>query len=95
MEEAGGNDAEAGLRARQIERTDGFKTREVAAEGREFVLNPKREFLAIAPEVDGAEKKDGVPEARQETKSWTSSPIEHSTSPQAGRWDSVNFRRES
>jgi len=91
MDEAGGNDTETGFGTRQIKRTDGFKTREVAAEGGKLVFKPEGEFFAVAPEIDRAEKKDGVPEARQETKSWTSSPIEHSTSPQAGRWDQSIF----
>jgi hypothetical protein len=85
MEKAGGDYAEARFGARKIKRTDGFVAGQVAAEGGEFVFHPDREFFAVTPQIEGAEKKNPVAEASQQTKSVTGTPIKHGTSPPAGR----------
>jgi hypothetical protein len=84
VNKTGRNDAETGLPAALIERTDGNVTREVAAEVGEFVVNPKRELRPMAPKGERAEDEHGVPEASKKTKCWTGTPIKHETSPRLG-----------
>jgi hypothetical protein len=60
MKKSSGDDAEARFGARQIERPDGFKAGEIAAEGGEFVFNPNGKFLAMAPQVNGAKEEKTI-----------------------------------
>jgi len=85
VEEAGWDYTEARLGAREIKRADGFVAGQIAAERGEFIFHPDGEFFAVAPQIDGTEKKNAVAEARQQTKSRTRTPIKHGTSPPAGR----------
>ncbi|HXA82402.1 MAG TPA: hypothetical protein VNY56_04800 [Methylomirabilota bacterium] len=85
MEKAGGDYAETRFRARQVKRTYGFVAGQVAPEGGEFVFHPDGKFLAVTPKIKGTQKKNAVAEASQQTQSRTRTPIEHGTSPPAGR----------
>ncbi len=49
VEEADGDDAEAGFSAALVEGTGGNVAREVATERGEFFVNPKGEFGTMAP----------------------------------------------
>jgi hypothetical protein len=81
MEKAGGDYAEARFGAGKIKGADGFEAGQVAAEGGEFVFHPEGEFFAVAPEIQGAEQKNTIAEASEQTKSRTRTPIKHGTSP--------------
>lgn len=94
MKEARGNHTQARLRAWQIKRAGGLKAGKIPAEGGEFILEPEGDFFAATPEVDTAKKKDTIPEESQKTKSWTSSPMKHGTSPHLQRQDGINLPRE-
>jgi len=57
--------AQARLGARQVERTHGFVTGQIATERGELVFHPEGEFFAVAPKIQGAEKKNPIAEASQ------------------------------
>jgi hypothetical protein len=84
-EKAGGNYAETRFGAGKIKGTDGFVTGQIAAEGGEFVFHPEREIFAVVPQIKGAEKKNTIAEASQQTESRTRTPMKHGTSPPAGQ----------
>ena len=83
MDEAGGDDAETGFAAAEVERADGDVTREIATKGGEFVVNPEIEFSAMAPKRKCTDNEDRVTETREKTESRTRTPI-HETSPRPG-----------
>jgi hypothetical protein len=85
VKKAGRDYAEARFGARKIKRPDGFVAGEIAAEGGELVLYPEAELFAVAPQKKGAQKKNAVAHASQQTESRTRAPIKHGTSPPAGR----------
>src|SRR5580692_8695192 len=85
VKKAGRDYAEARFGARKIKRPDGFVAGEIAAEGGEFIFHPEREFFAVAPKIQRAEKENTIAEASQQTESRTRTPMKHGTSPRAGR----------
>jgi hypothetical protein len=66
VEEAGGDYAEAGFGAWKVEGPRGFVAGEIAAEGGKFVFHPNGEFIAIAPEVQGAEQEYPIAKTSQQ-----------------------------
>src|ERR1700752_3420932 len=62
VEETGGDYTETGFGARKVERPDRFVAGEVTAEGGELVFHPNGEFVAIAPEIQGAEQENPIAE---------------------------------
>jgi hypothetical protein len=60
MEETGGDDAETGFATPLIKRADRNVAGEIAAQGGEFIVHPKREFVSISPKKEGAKNKDAV-----------------------------------
>jgi hypothetical protein len=85
VEEASGDYAEPGFGARKVEGSRGFVAGKIAAEGRELIFHPVGEFVAIAPEIQGAEQENPIAETSQQTQSRTRTPIKHGTSPPEGR----------
>jgi len=62
IEEAGRNDAEPRLASPFVEGSGGNVAREVAAEQREFVVHPEREFGTVTPKSERPENKDAITE---------------------------------
>jgi hypothetical protein len=75
MKEARGDNHKAGFAAARVERSRGNIAGEAAAEGGEAIIDPQREFCAIAPKRKRTESKRDVTEARQKTESGTGTPI--------------------
>jgi hypothetical protein len=85
MKKADRDDAKTGFTAAFVERASGNVAGKITTKGGEFVVHPESEFGAMTPRIESAENKDGVPETSQKTKSWTSTQMEHTTSPRARR----------
>jgi hypothetical protein len=80
VNEAGGDDAEAGLAAAFVEGADGNVARKIAAKRGELVVNPESKFGAIAPQEKSAENKNGVAETGKKPESGTGTPFKHGPS---------------
>ncbi|HYA78818.1 MAG TPA: hypothetical protein VED65_00650 [Candidatus Bathyarchaeia archaeon] len=84
MNETGWDDTEPGLATTFIKRSSGDITREIAAQGVNFVVNPEGELRSVAPKREGADDKNYVAERREKTERWTGTPRKHMTSPRLG-----------
>ena len=79
-EETDGDDAKTGFAAAQIEWSGGNVARKIAAEEREFVVDPDHKFRTVAPKIKGAENKNGIAETRENAERRTITPRQHRTS---------------
>jgi hypothetical protein len=77
MNETRRNYTEPGFSSPFVERAHRNVTRKIAAQGSEFVVNPKRKFRPVAPKGKRAKNKNDVTDNRQKTKRWTRTPRKH------------------